>query len=162
MSFEWPIRPLGRHLRRTTGRIWPLSVRLVGRLPRSTLAAVALKSRRLDSYAGRHPYASGTLSLPALNLVHATEPDLGPVRASEWSIERLSPHGERARNSQHRSARALRREDSVITRPPQGIVERNVDQSGEKGVAYFTRCAGKPGDGMVGGRTRGELAVADG
>jgi hypothetical protein len=87
MSFEWPVRAAGRHLRRTTGRVWPPGDRLIGHLPRSTLAAVALKSRRLDSYAGRLPYASGTLSLPALNLVHATERVLGPIRASEWSTE---------------------------------------------------------------------------
>jgi hypothetical protein len=57
MSFEWPVRAAGRHLRRTTGRVWPPGDRLIGHLPRSTLAAVALKSCRLDSYAGRDPYA---------------------------------------------------------------------------------------------------------
>ena len=50
----------------------------------------------------------------------------------------------------------------MITRPPEGIIERNVDQGGEKGVAYRARCAGEPGDCMVGGRARGELAVSDG
>jgi hypothetical protein len=50
----------------------------------------------------------------------------------------------------------------VITCPPEGIVTRNVDQRGEKGVAHRARCAGEPGEGMVGGRARGELAVADG
>ena len=50
----------------------------------------------------------------------------------------------------------------MITRPSEGIVARNVDQGGEKGVAHRARCAGEPGEGMVGGRARGELAVAHG
>jgi hypothetical protein len=50
----------------------------------------------------------------------------------------------------------------VIARPLDGIVERNVDQGSEKGVAYFARSAGESGDGMVGGWARHELAVADG
>jgi hypothetical protein len=50
----------------------------------------------------------------------------------------------------------------VIAGPPECIVERNVDQGGQKGVAHFARCAGEPGDGTVGGRAGGELAVADG
>jgi hypothetical protein len=37
----------------------------------------------------------------------------------------------------------------MIAGPPEGIVKRNVDQSGEKGVAHFARCAGEPGDGIV-------------
>ena len=41
------------------------------------------------------------------------------------------------------------------------IVTRNVDQGGEKGVALFARCAGEPGEGMVGGRARDKLAVPD-
>ena len=60
------------------------------------------------------------------------------------------------------SARALGREDTVITCSPEGIVTRNVDQAGEKRVAHLARCAGEPGEGMVGCRARGELAVADG
>src|SRR5712691_1380963 len=59
-------------------------------------------------------------------------------------------------------ARGLGREDTVITCPPEGIVTRNVDQGGEKGVAHLARCAGEPGEGMVGGRARDELAVPDG
>jgi hypothetical protein len=50
----------------------------------------------------------------------------------------------------------------VITGPPEGIVERNVDQGGEKGVAHLVRCASEPRDCLVCGRARGELAVADG
>jgi hypothetical protein len=49
----------------------------------------------------------------------------------------------------------------MITRSPEGIVERNVDQIGEKGVAHRARCAGEACEGMVGSRARGELAVAD-
>jgi hypothetical protein len=64
--------------------------------------------------------------------------------------------------SVHRSVRAFGRENSVVTRPPKGIVARNVDQGGEKGVARRARCPGEPGDGVVGGRARGELTVAHG
>ena len=60
------------------------------------------------------------------------------------------------------SARALGRKDSVGARASEGIVECNADQGGEKGVAHVARRAGEPGDGMVGGWARGELAVADG
>jgi hypothetical protein len=50
----------------------------------------------------------------------------------------------------------------MITRSPKGIVARDLDQGGEKGVAHRARCAGEPGDGMVGGRARRELTMADG
>jgi hypothetical protein len=49
-----------------------------------------------------------------------------------------------------------------MTRLPEGIVECNVDQGGEKGVAHVARCASELGEGMVGGRARGEMALADG
>jgi hypothetical protein len=58
-------------------------------------------------------------------------------------------------------ARALGREDTVITCTPEGIVTRNVDQGGEKAVAHLARCAGEPGEGIFGGRAGGEFAVAD-
>jgi hypothetical protein len=60
------------------------------------------------------------------------------------------------------SAGALGRENSVITRSPEGIVARNMDQGGEKRVARRARCTGEPGDGMISGRARGELAVPNG
>jgi hypothetical protein len=60
------------------------------------------------------------------------------------------------------SARPRGREDSVITRPSEGIVARNVDQGGEKCVAHRARCAGEPAERVVAGRARDELAVADG
>lgn len=50
----------------------------------------------------------------------------------------------------------------MITRPPERIVARNLNQGGEKGGAHLARCAGELGEGMVGGRARDELAVADG
>jgi hypothetical protein len=34
----------------------------------------------------------------------------------------------------------------VITRPPEGIVARNLDEGGEKGVAHRARRASEPGD----------------
>ncbi len=40
---------------------------------------------------------------------------------------------------------ALGRENSVITRPPESIVARNLDEGGEKGVAHRARCAGELG-----------------
>ena len=50
----------------------------------------------------------------------------------------------------------------MITRSPEGIVARNLDEGGEEAVAHCARCAGEPGEGMVGGWSWGELAVADG
>ena len=49
-----------------------------------------------------------------------------------------------------------------MTRLLEGIVECNVDQGGEEGVAHVARCASELGEGMVGGRARGEMALADG
>ena len=49
----------------------------------------------------------------------------------------------------------------MITRSPEGIVARNLDEGGEEAVAHCARCAGEPGEGMVGGRAGREFAVAD-
>ncbi len=50
----------------------------------------------------------------------------------------------------------------MSTCPPERIVARNLDEGGEESVAHRARCAGELGEGMVGGRARGELAVTDG
>ena len=50
----------------------------------------------------------------------------------------------------------------MSTRLPKGIVARNMNERCEKAVAHRPRSAGKPGEGVVGGRARGELAMADG